>query len=185
MTPREMLEEVKTRFTPLFITDEKRLDNLLRQALRTYQDRAGVLRNLDVCEQEFCRPADALELVTSCDSRGTFVECREIRLLDGTVRWRLLPDCRHTGPYRLTYLLHLAEIDLDSGQLPRGTTSLLADYLEALIDIENTRRNRMALQTGGLPYDHLRADMELQEVKLRLEENMQETAESLPIIVTV
>lgn len=185
MTPKELLTEVKTRFVPLFITDETRLENLLKQALRTYQDRAGVLRHLDVEAEEFDRPTDALELVASCDARGTFVECREVRLPDGTVRWRLNPDCRHAAPYRLTYLLHLAEIDLDSGQLPRGTVSLLADYLEALIDIENTRRNRMALQTGGLPYDHLRADMELQEVKLRLEENMQETAESLPIIVTV
>lgn len=185
MTPQELLDEVKTRFNPLLITDAARLENLLRQALRTYQDRAGVIRNIDVQEEEFDRPEDALELITASDSNGTYIECREYRDDAGKVHWKLLPTCRHEGPYRVTYLLHLAALKLDADQLPRGITSLLGDYLECLIDIENTRRQRMANQTAGLPYDHLRADMELLEMKLRLEENMQETAESLPIIVTV
>lgn len=185
MTPKELLNEVKTRFLPLLITDPARLDLLLKQAMRTYQDRAGVIRAMDTETLEFDRPSDALELITASDNRGNYVECREYRRGDGSVYWKLLADCRNEGPYRIKYLLHLAEMNLDDGTLPRGIISLLGDYLECLIDIENTRRVRMANQTAGLPYDHLRSDAELLDRKMLLETDMQETAESLPIIVSV
>ena len=185
MTPNALLEEVKTRFLPLLVTDPNRLDNLLRQALRTYQDRAGVLRNIDRETAEFDRPDDALELVTASDANGNYVECKEFRRDDGSVYWRMLTDCRHVAPFRICYLLHLAELDLLAGDLPRGIVSLLGDYLECLIDIENTRRQRMANQTAGLPVDAFRTDAELLERKAALELEMQETAESLPIVVTI
>ena len=185
MTPNALLDEVKSRFLPLLVTDAIRLEKILRQALRTYQDRAGVLRSIDVATAEIERPADALELVVAGDSRGNYVECKEFRREDGTVYWQIQADRRHVAPYRISYLLHLAEINLATDNLPRGTVSLIGDYLEALIDVENTRRHRMANQTAGLPVDALRTDSELFERKSALEIEMQETAESLPIVVAI
>lgn len=185
MTPNALLEEVKTRFLPLLVNDPDRLSNLLRQSLRTYQDRAGVLRNIDRDAEQFDRPTDALELVTASDANGNYVECKEYRRDDGTVYWQMMTDFRHQAPFRICYLIHLAALDLESGELPRGIVSLLGDYLECLIDIENTRRLRMANQTAGLPVDAFRTDAELLERKTALELEMQETAESLPIVVAI
>lgn len=189
MTPILLLEEVKTRFLPLLITDQQRLINIVRQSLRAYQDRAGVLRTIDVIASDVMsvpinRPANALELVTASDYNGNYVECREYRTNEGVVLWELQTGIKNIGPYRITYLLHLADIDLYNDDLPRGTVTLIGDYMECLIDIENTKRLRMANQTAGLSTDGLRSDSELLERKTMLEEQMQETAESLPIIVT-
>lgn len=184
MTPMVLLDEVKTRFLPLLITDQQRLVNIVKQSLRTYQDRAGVLRTIDTDAVTIERPVNALELVTASDNNGNYVECREYRTPEGVVLWELQSGVTSAAPYRITYLLHLADIDLDNDDLPRGTITLIGDYIECLIDIENTKRLRMANQTAGLPTDGLRSDSELIERKTMLEEQMQETAESLPIIVT-
>lgn len=188
MTPRQLLDEVKTRFLPLLVTDQTRLDNMLKQALRTFQDRAGVLRNIERDTEEFVRPEDALELVTASDGNGNYVECRESRREEAgqpVIYWTMQADCRHVPPYRICYLLHLAELDLDNGQLPRGVVTLLGDYLECLINIENTKRLRMANQTAGLPTDGFLTDSELQERKVNLEVEIQDTAESLPMVVAI
>lgn len=184
MTPLELLEEVKTRFLPLLVTDAQRLQNIVRQALRTYQDRAGVLRSIDSETATLVRPSEALELVTASDARGNWIECKETRNQDGVVVWELQASRSTRAPYRVTYLLHLSAINLEADTLPRGTVSLIGDYIECLIDIENTKRLRMANQTAGLPVDGFRSDSELLERKAALETDMQETAESLPIIVT-
>lgn len=194
MTPNELLEEVKRRFSPLIVVDPVKLNDFLMQALRTYRDRAGVIRNLDTNDENIERPADALELVGVSDSAGNYVECIEVRELDPEtnehkVMWNLQVESNYKGrfepPYRIVYLLDLAGLNVDEDQLPRGIVSLLGDYLECLIDIENTRRFRMAGGTAEIQVDSLRTDSELIDRKNQLELDMQETAEILPMMVVI
>lgn len=194
MTPVELLEEVKRRFSPLIVVDAKKLTDYLDRALRVYRDRAGVIRNLDTEDEKLERPANALELVGVSDSSGNYVECVESRELDNVtgehkVMWTLKTDSDYKGrfepPYRIVYLLDLAGLDRQSDQLPRGVVSLLGDYLEALIDIENTQRMRMAGGTAEIPVESLRTDAELIDRKNQLELEMQETAEILPMMVVI
>lgn len=194
MTPNELLDEVKRRFSPLIVVDPVKLNDFLMQALRTYRDRAGVIRNLDTNDENIERPADALELVGVSDSAGNYVECIEVRELDPEtnehkVMWNLQVESNYKGrfepPYRIVYLLDLAGLNVDEDQLPRGIVSLLGDYLECLIDIENTRRFRMAGGTAEIQVDSLRTDSELIDRKNQLELDMQETAEILPMMVVI
>lgn len=192
MTPSELLEEVKRRFSPLLVTNPLKLNDYLMRSLRTYRDRAGVIRNIDTSESVLTRPANALEIVSASDYNGNYIECIESRVSDGIehkVIWTLNLDVRYKGrfkaPYRITYLLDLAALDIEQDQLPRGIVSLLSDYLECLIDIENTSRVRMAGGTAEMPIDALRTDAELIDRKAQLEDLMQETAEIIPIMVVI
>lgn len=194
MTPSDLLAEVKRRFSPLIVTDPIKLNDFLMQALRTYRDKAGVIRNLDVTDIKLERPEDALELVGVSDSDGNYVECVESRELDAVtnehkVMWSLQVESDYKGrfepPYRIVYLLDLAGLNIDDDQLPRGIVSLLGDYLECLIDIENTRRFRMSGSTAEIQVDSLRTDAELIDRKTQLENDMQETAEILPMMVVI
>ncbi|MBE0505915.1 MAG: hypothetical protein IBX50_04235 [Marinospirillum sp.] len=192
MTPMDLLEEVKRRFSPLIVVDPVKLEGYLRQALRTYRDRAGVIRNIDTSERVIVRPANALELIGVSDDNGNYVDCRESRDdVEGEtlVRWHLLVDSCYKGhskpPYRICYLLDLEVLDFENDPLPRGIVSLLGDYLECLIDIENTRRFRMAGGTAEIQVESLRSDTELLDRKTALELEMQETAEMLPMMVVI
>lgn len=194
MTPNDLLNEVKKRFSPLIVVDPIKLSSYLDRALRMYRDRAGVIRNLDIKEDKIERPNDALELVGVSDTNGNYVECVESRELDDVsnehkVMWTLKVESNCKGrfepPYRVVYLLDLAGLDKQADQLPRGIISLLGDYLEALIDIENTQRLRMAGSTAEIPVDSLRTDAELIDRKNQLELDMQEMAEILPMMVVI
>lgn len=73
MTPVDMLEGVKKRFQPLLADDDTLLKTLLRQALTTYQDKAGVISRVQISKQDGVSmklPEDYLALIgTVANSR--------------------------------------------------------------------------------------------------------------------
>ncbi|ELD7994212.1 hypothetical protein M2J86_24740 (plasmid) [Citrobacter freundii] len=173
MTPVDMLEGVKKRFQPLLADDETLLKTLLRQALTSYQDKAGVIGRVQISKQEGVSlklPEDYLALIHVTDSRGGLVYADpypdSIKLdLDGCERY----------PLTMAYLLNLRDRDFEKWVIPADIIGSLEDYLEALIAIKNTERLRIVaiagkLDTSGYP-DEITLQQRKQELELQMSAN--------------
>ncbi|WP_318491903.1 hypothetical protein [Photobacterium leiognathi] len=170
MTPIELLEDVKSRFSVLLYNDEKALLSLLRKALVTYMDKAGFIasRRYKEIEEELTLPDDFLARICLKDHRNRFITSTVY--IDNEERVLTL---RLTGneetPLVLTYMIDATRVDLDTWQIPTTAYGLIADYLELLISIPNSERLRRVSIAGKLDATDIPASMDLMSRKIELE----------------
>ncbi|MDT0178201.1 hypothetical protein Q9R34_19440 [Enterobacter sp. BRE11] len=167
MTPAELLEGVKLRFTTLLVNEEALLKSLLRQALGVYQDRAGVPGRIRIEKSGGASlpfPSDYLSLVNVNDFNGALVYAdpyeSSLELeLTGREKW----------PFTLLYFRNIRDCDYEKTQLPPDITGLIEDYLEALIAIRNVERLRRLQIAGKFDASFLPDEATLHQRKTDLE----------------
>lgn len=170
MTPTELLEGVTKRFKPLLVREPDTQQALLRKALAAYQDRAGVLKIIKLekgSAVSIPQPDDFLALIHVSDSNGSLVYSdpfeSEIEIdLMGRERW----------PLRLFYFANLHDTDYDTYQLPADAVGMIEDYLEALIAVQNTDRQRRVEISGKFDASNLPDESTLHQRVTDMEDKM-------------
>ncbi|WP_312329841.1 hypothetical protein [Atlantibacter hermannii] len=179
MTPAQLLESVKKRFTSLLVDDDVTLKALLTQTLATYQDRAGVISRVRIEKSHgvnLLYPEDYLSLIHVTDGKGTLVYSDPF---PDSIDLDLTGDERF--PLTMLYFINLRDRNIDEWQIPPSIISALEDYLEALINIPNTERLRRAYVAGKLDTSGLADEMTLMQRKTDLEEKMAANRAIIPI----
>lgn len=185
MTPNELLEEVKLRFYSLLHNDADKLAALLKQALGAYQDRAGVIETVKVKVLDknddgdscFAVPADFLARVMVKNATGNFVSSQYDRITQ-----KLLVGGGATLPLSFTYFVNLRGVDLDSYQLQPDIIGLVQEYLEVLIAIPNSERNRRVAIAGNIDTSDIPTEESLYTRKMEIEERMKAAKSALPMV---
>ncbi|MCG3462178.1 hypothetical protein L7G72_09995 [Xenorhabdus bovienii] len=170
MTPMQLLDSVKTRFRPLLVVEEDTLKGMLVKALTEYQDRAGLIKRIHVEKEagtSLPYPDDYLELVHIIDKRSSLVFAEPY---DDALKLDLVGDERY--PFTLVYLANMRDCDLDNWVISPSICGVLENYLECLIDIQNTERKRRVSVSGKLDVSHLPDEPTLYQRKVDLEEKM-------------
>jgi hypothetical protein len=188
MKPTELLEEVKLRFTTLLHNEPPRLEALLRQALGVYQEKAGCVRKVKIRsltidvdgESTFAMPNDFLAMQVLKDARSGLVR-HDVNTSEKTITLHYR-DRGAKLPLDMHYFVNLRRVPLNEYELPEDIVSLVQDYLEALIRIPNTARERLVLIAGNMDPTVLPSDSELIERKEALELEMQSNRVITPMI---
>ena len=177
MTPNELLDLVKTQFQVIYL-DSVKLTNLLRQALGTYQDKAGLVRKLQFGDgdAEAATPEDLLEIIGAADAEGRWHEYR----MDAESIVVVEQTGKSVKPYIVSYFVNLRDMDIGADELPPETVGSLRDYLEALIAIPNTARARQIATATGIQAEYP-SDDELRNRKENLELAMEDSQAIIPM----
>lgn len=165
MTPNEILKEVMQRPLVLYHDDPDRLERLLRQALGKYQDKAGAILEVWGESDAFEIPANFQAVAGCCDSKRRYMPWRwgskdvETEVVDDegnvvteteTIKTiNVVVGRKHVAPYCLYYFCDLRHWDGET-DLPPDCSFLLADYLEALINLINVERQKAAYFDMGM-----------------------------------
>jgi len=180
LNPTELLTEAKSRFTVLYHSDTAALSLLLKQVLGKYQEKAGSIGTVPITLENggaIDIPDDYLEIVTAIDANTRYTENS---VQDGQIN--IVIDGETKLPVTVHYFQNLREWALDE-DLPAGMTSILLDYLVALIDIPNTERERAVAAATNIAIE-LPSKQELKERVLQLEEAMEESRSiGIPVAV--
>lgn len=156
----------------LYHDDPEALERLLRQALGKFQDKAGMIAEISTMEAVMPTPEHFRATATCRDSKRRYIPHRvhtdgEMRLIE------FLTEAKHQPPYLLSYFLDLRNWPLDE-DLPGDCEALLGDYLEALIAVQNTERNRLALLVEGVDTADLPTVQDLRARLTELEQVMED-----------
>ncbi|MDC5753621.1 hypothetical protein [Vibrio europaeus] len=146
MTPAKLLESVKARFSVLLNNDVNQFNEFLKQALSTYESKAGHWREALLETGETPLPEDFQQKVTCRDRRGYHVRVR----LDTVNKKVIIENAdRLSLPCSFFYYVNLRDVDLDTYELPHECVRLVSDYLYVLIAIpEFERQARIAASNG-------------------------------------
>jgi len=177
MTPKEILEDAVARFVVCYIVDPAEQERLLRQALGKFQDRAGVIREVWGDGLTFPFPEDFQAIAGCSDSKRRYIPWRIESNTEGNpCGIQLVLDKRHEPPYCLAYFCDLRSWAMES-PLPGDCSSLVGDYLEALIAVKNVKREREAYLAMDMTEaaQNLPSEQELRTRISELEKEMQET----------
>jgi len=184
MTPTELLEEAKGRFVVLYHNDETALSRLLKQALRRFQDKAGVILQAKWekgTDGSTLRPlpSNFLDVAVVNDALSNYVPAS----IDGE-DLSISVDRRTAWPITVHYFANLQDWPMDK-DLPNGCVSVVLDYLVALIEVPNTERARTANAAMNLQAD-LPGAQELRDRLSFIEQNMEDNQAMLPpVSVTI
>lgn len=171
MTPEELLQEVMRRPMVLYHNDPEDLHRLLRQALGKFQDKAGFICETWYSTTEFLPPHPGFQCVASvADKRRRYVPWH-LDVVEGKIVLDLLD--KNEPPFCLYWFVDLRNWPLDE-DLPGDCPPLLADYLEALIAVQNTERQRNAMLMTGQQVNDLPSVQELKQRITDLEVEMEE-----------
>lgn len=184
MTPAELLESVKLRFPTLIYDDENGLNALLEQTLGTYQDRAGVIRQIRIKQATGSVPVphDFLSLVTVYDSNRQFVIADRVLDDDGMPVIELELTGAERYPLRIEYLAKLRGLDPQNDPLPDEAIGLLENYLEVLISVRNIDFERRFAIAGRMDVSNLPDENTLYERKKTLELEMTASRAIIPMV---
>lgn len=97
---------------------------------------------------------------------------------NGRLEFHLIGSERY--PLTITYMQNLLNSDFDATQLPPTCISLLSDYLELLITIPNSERQRRIAIAGKLDVSDIPAEPDLTARKTELETSMRQNRAIVP-----
>lgn len=181
MTPGQLLEEVKSRFMVLYHNDQKTLERLLYQALGKFQDKAGVILEAWFEEPDFEAPPRFYAVAGCSDAKRRFIAHRLEKDSDGKIIVKLCPRSKNEAPYCLYYFCSLRDWKMDE-DLPGDCDALVSDYLEALIAILNTKKEREAYLQSGMTdaAQTLFSEQELRQRVADIEREMEDNKAIVP-----
>lgn len=175
--PANLLARVVSTYQVMYL-DPARLTALLREAIDTYQDKAGFIRTAQFGDHdtEIQTPADLLEVIGVVDAEG-----RRHEYTVGVSSIAVIQQRKSVTPYALTYFVNLRGVDIDAGTLPAEIIGILAKYLTALIDMPNTQRARQIASATGLQVEYP-TDEELRARKENIELEIEESQAIIPMM---
>lgn len=137
MTPNELLESVKERFSVLLVDNDQQLTSLLVDSLRKYRDKAGVRNTLVISNSGlFELPSDflAMSMIKDAEQDAIFAS----PMLAGGVKVVNLPNDA-VYPLTLSYFVDLLKIGHNE-ELPERCIDLTAKHLQTQIERANDAR---------------------------------------------
>lgn len=181
MTPANILEEVKTRFMVFYHHDDEVLQRLLYRALGKFQDKAGVILEVWFDEPTLELPPRFHAVAGCSDFKRRYIAHRLETNEEGHEILRLLPKAKHVSPYCLSYFCSLRDWDMEE-ELPADCDALVSDYLEALIAILNTKKEREAYLQAGMQdsAQTLQSEQELRQRVADMEREMEDNKAIIP-----
>jgi hypothetical protein len=174
-TPADILSQAKSKFSIMYL-NETRLSQLLRIALGTFQDKAGLIKKEKTTGENsyIALPNNFLDIAVVMDARGAWCDW-EVE----SDKISVVPESTHKLPYTIHYFVNLRDYPENEG-LPSEIVGKIKSYLEVLIEIENNQRHRQVLAATNMQAD-VPDSSELENKKQLTEQDFEDAQAIIPI----